>query len=86
VTAGVFAAILAALASAIGARRDMPGALYHYNPSRDYVRAIIDYATGMRADSRAYYDYYWWQVIYARRSGAVVLPVGYPRARPTAFR
>jgi membrane-bound lytic murein transglycosylase B len=65
-----------------GAPGHMAGALYHYNPSRDYVRAITDYAGWMRSDPRAYYGYYGWQVIYARRGGEVILPVGYPRARP----
>ena len=37
----------------------------------------------MRSDPRAYYGYYWWQVIYARRGGEVILPVGYPAVRPT---
>jgi hypothetical protein len=65
-----------------GAPADMPGALYHYNTSADYVRAITDYADRMRADPRAYYGYYSWQVIYAGRGRPVVLPVGYPKVRP----
>jgi hypothetical protein len=39
----------------------------------------------MRAEARAYYGYYWWQVIYARRGGPVILPVGYPGVRPVAL-
>lgn len=70
---------------AAGARSDMSGALYSYNPSTDYVRAVTDYAGQMRADPRAYYGYYWWQVIYARRGGPVILPVGYPGVRPVAL-
>jgi membrane-bound lytic murein transglycosylase B len=69
---------------AAGARRNLSGALYHYNPSSDYVRAIADYAARMRADPRAYGSYYWWQVIYDRRGKPLVLPVGYPRVRPLA--
>jgi hypothetical protein len=65
-----------------GAPRDMPDALYHYNNSRDYVRAVQDYASLMRADVRAYYGYYYWQVIYAHVAGAVIMPVGYPKVRP----
>ena len=65
-----------------GAPADMPGALYHYNPSADYVAAVTDYATRMRSDVRAFYGYYWWQVIYAERGRSVILPVGYPRVRP----
>lgn len=70
---------------AAGARSDMAGALYSYNPSTDYVRAIADYAGQMRADPRAYYGYYWWQVTYARRGRVVVLPVGYPSVPPAAL-
>src|SRR5262249_3291221 len=97
---GVFATILAALASAIGggprdavfgaarylvaggALRHMAGALYHYDPSSDYVHAITVYATRMRADPRAYYGHYWWRGMRAPRGGSVILPVGYPTARP----
>jgi hypothetical protein len=65
-----------------GAPRNMADALYHYNNSRAYVNAVREYAGRMRADPRAYDGYYYWQVVYARAGGAVVLPVGYPRARP----
>jgi hypothetical protein len=65
-----------------GAPRDISGALYHYNPSVQYVHAVEDYARRMRTDARAYYGYYYWQVIYAKRGGAVILPVGFPRVRP----
>jgi hypothetical protein len=65
-----------------GAPGNMPHALYRYNDSRDYVAAIQDYAGRMRADHRAFYGYYYWSVVYARRAGGVILPVGYPRARP----
>jgi membrane-bound lytic murein transglycosylase B len=65
-----------------GAPRDMADALYHYNPSIDYVRAVSAYANHMRADPRAYYGYYWWQVILAVRGRRLILPVGYPKVRP----
>jgi hypothetical protein len=65
-----------------GAPGDMTDALYHYNPSVDYVRAIRAYADRMRADRRAYYGYYYWQVIYVHVGGALILPVGYPKVRP----
>ena len=68
-----------------GAPRDMPDALYHYNPSSEYVSAITDYATRMHANPRDYYGYYWWQVIYDRRGRSLVLPVGYPTIRPFAL-
>jgi hypothetical protein len=68
--------------TANGAPRDMAGALLHYNPSRDYVRAVTDYASGIRADQRAHYGYYAWQVLYVRRGRLLVLPEGYPTVRP----
>ena len=72
--------------AANGAPRDMADALYHYNPSRDYVGAVKDYAGRMFSDHRAYYGYYQWQVIYAQIGGPLILPVGYPRARPIPVR
>jgi membrane-bound lytic murein transglycosylase B len=65
--------------TANGAPHDMAGALLHYNPSRDYVRAVTDYAASMRADQRAYYGYYAWQVLYVRRGRLLLLPEGYPK-------
>ena len=71
--------------TANGAPADMPDALLHYNPSSDYVRAVTDYAGVMRADRRAYYGYYWWQVMYPLRGRVVILPVGYPKLAPLAL-
>lgn len=71
--------------TASGAPRDMADALLHYNPSGDYVRAVTDYATRMRADPHAYYAYYWWQVLFAHRGRLLILPVGYPKVPPTAL-
>lgn len=68
--------------TAHGAPSDMAGALLDYNPSSDYVRAVTDYATRMRADPRAYYGYYAWQVLYAVRGRLSILPVGFPNVRP----
>jgi hypothetical protein len=65
-----------------GARRDISAALYAYNHSLGYVNGVLDYARWMRTDRRAYYGYYYWQVIYNRAGGAVILPLGYPRVRP----
>jgi membrane-bound lytic murein transglycosylase B len=69
-------AVLAAarLLRAHGAPADMARALYAYNPSRRYVRAVTAYAEQMRADPRAFLGYYQWQVYY----GDTLLPEGYP--------
>jgi hypothetical protein len=56
-----------------GAPRNMAAALYAYNPSQRYVRAVSAYAAQVRADERAYLGYYHWQVYY----GDVLLPEGW---------
>jgi soluble lytic murein transglycosylase-like protein len=45
-----------------GAPRFERHALFRYNPSRDYVDAISRYARRIRANWRAFYGYYAWQV------------------------
>jgi membrane-bound lytic murein transglycosylase B len=72
-------AILAAarMLAANGAPTDMAAALYAYNPSHRYVRAVSAYASQLRANPRAFLGYYHWQVFY----GDTLLPEGYP-ARP----
>jgi len=74
-------AILAAarLLAANGAPTDMARALYAYNPSRRYVRAVSAYASQLRANPRAFLGYYHWQVFY----GDTLLPEGYPARPPT---
>ena len=60
-----------------GAPGNMAGALFRYNQSQRYVRAVTGYAEVMRADPDAYRGYYGWQVYYLTTSGDVLLPVGY---------
>jgi hypothetical protein len=45
-----------------GARDDLDGALFAYNHSTSYVRAIRRFARRMRVDERAFLTYYAWQV------------------------
>ncbi|MGH9225064.1 MAG: transglycosylase SLT domain-containing protein [Acidimicrobiales bacterium] len=47
-----------------GAPANMDNALFRYNPSNRYVRAISAYADQMKADERAYLGYVHWQVYY----------------------
>lgn len=63
--------------AASGAPHDMDGALFAYNRSRHYVRAISAYAGVMREDPRAYRGYYHWRVHYRLKGGDVVLEEGY---------
>jgi membrane-bound lytic murein transglycosylase B len=54
---------------ASGAPGSYSRALYHYNPSRLYVRAVLRYARRMARDPRAYYAYWSWQSWMRTRSG-----------------
>ncbi len=54
---------------ASGAPGDERGALFHYNPSRAYVDAVILYARQMMRDPRNFYAYYNWQVFIRTSSG-----------------
>src|SRR5206468_3736516 len=60
-----------------GAPANMPNALFRYNNSQRYVRAVTAYAEVMRAEPNAYRGYYNWQVYYLTTKGDILLPVGY---------
>jgi hypothetical protein len=47
---------------ASGAPADLRGALFAYNPSPLYVRAVLAYAGRIRRDRHAFLSYYSWQV------------------------
>ncbi|HEX2042851.1 MAG TPA: lytic transglycosylase domain-containing protein [Acidimicrobiales bacterium] len=67
--------ILAAarLLRARGAPGNMAAALYAYNPSQRYVRAVTAYAGVIAANERTYLAYHGWQVFY----GDTLLPEGW---------
>ncbi|MDQ4086303.1 MAG: lytic transglycosylase domain-containing protein [Actinomycetota bacterium] len=69
-----------------GAPGDMAEALWHYNPSDHYVRAISEYAHTMRRSRSAYRGYWHWRVLYRHERGTYLLPVGYPHRRPVLLR
>lgn len=77
-------AVLAAarLLKANGAPADMGKALWHYNQSDNYVRAVSEYARTMQRSPAAYRGYWHWRVLFRHTRGTYVLPVGYPKARP----
>lgn len=81
-------AILAAarLLRGNGAPGDMADALWHFNPSVSYVRAVSEYARTMQRSRSAYRGYWHWRVLYRHARGTYVLPVGYPDARPVLLR
>jgi soluble lytic murein transglycosylase-like protein len=56
---------------------DMPNALFRYNNSQPYVRAVTAYAEVMRTEPDAYRGFYNWQVYYLTTKGDILLPVGY---------
>jgi hypothetical protein len=58
---------------ASGAPGSYSRALYAYNPSRLYVRAVLRYARRMAADKRAFWAYWSWQSWMRTRSGDVQL-------------
>jgi membrane-bound lytic murein transglycosylase B len=60
-----------------GAPGNMANALFRYNQSQRYVRAVTAYAEVMRVDPDAYRGYYQWQVYYLTTRGDILLPVGY---------
>jgi membrane-bound lytic murein transglycosylase B len=76
-------AILAAarLLKANGAPGDMRKALWHYNPSDYYVRAVSAYARTLQQARYTYRGYWHWRVLYRHERGTYVLPVGYPKER-----
>ena len=57
--------------AASGAPERMHDALFAYNRSNDYVRAIRIYARQMMRDERVYYAYYHWQVYVLTKKGDV---------------
>lgn len=60
-----------------GAPQNMTRAVYAYNPSMLYVRAVQLYAQEMFADARTFYAYYNWQVYVPTNNGDVLLPEGF---------
>ena len=56
-----------------GAPRRTWNALWHYNPSRLYVDAVLRTRRRIRADRRAFYAFYAWQVFVRTPKGDVRL-------------
>jgi membrane-bound lytic murein transglycosylase B len=72
------------LAANGGGRGDLHNALFRYNPTEKYVRAVTRYAERMKADPMAYRGYWGWQVYYWSTLGDVWLRPGWSlaQARP----
>lgn len=56
---------------------DRDNALYRYNNSDHYVRAVSDYAAVMEADPAAFAGYHRWEIYYRTTAGDIHLPLGY---------
>ena len=67
-----------------GAPDNLNKALWHYNPTDHYVRAVRGYASLIEADPLAFRGYYSWEVYYRTVAGTLLLPVGYAAETPTA--
>lgn len=59
--------------SASGAPRDMNGALFAYNHSNAYVKAIRTYAREIELRPHSFYSYYFWQVFVRTTEGDIQL-------------
>lgn len=68
--------------AANGFTTDRDYALYRYNNSNNYVRAVNDYAAVLAADPAAFTGYHRWEVYYVTTAGDVLLPVGYSETSP----
>lgn len=61
---------------------DPDGAIYRYNHSSQYVRAVNDYAAVLSADPAAFTGYYRWEVYLKTVDGDLLLPIGYASDSP----
>lgn len=68
--------------AANGFAGDSDQAIYRYNNSTRYVRAVKDYAAVLAADPAAFAGYYRWDVYLKTTAGDLVLPIGYESTTP----
>jgi hypothetical protein len=66
------------------AANDLPRAIYAYNPSDEYVTAIVNYMTVLESDPRRLNAMYGWQVIVRLQTGDYALPAGWTKPDPAA--
>lgn len=70
------------LLAANGFAEDRDAAVYSYNHSDAYVRAVADYAAVLTADPAAFTGYHRWDVYVNTTAGDIPLPVGYNQTTP----
>jgi len=59
-------------------------AIYQYNHSGQYVRAVNDYASVLDIDPAAFAGFYRWEVYVKTTAGDLLLPIGYASSTPVA--
>jgi membrane-bound lytic murein transglycosylase B len=57
-------------------------AIYQYNHSAQYVRAVNDYASVLDIDPAAFTGFYRWEVYIKTTAGDLLLPIGYASSTP----
>jgi hypothetical protein len=70
------------LLAANGFANDRDRAVFGYNHSTKYVRAVDDYAAVLASDPAAFAGYYRWDTYYRTSAGDVLLPIGYAEISP----
>jgi soluble lytic murein transglycosylase-like protein len=68
--------------AASGFANNPDGAIYAYNHSNNYVRAVDQYASLIGSDPAAFATFYRWDVYFGTTAGDVLLPIGYAEAAP----
>ena len=68
--------------AANGFAGDPDHAIFRYNNSNRYVRAVNDYAAVLATDPAAFAGYHRWDIYYRTTAGDVLLPVGYVATSP----
>ncbi len=68
--------------AANGFAQDPDHALFRYNNSDLYVRAVKDYAAVFATDPSSFAGYHRWDVYYYTTAGDVLLPIGYVATSP----
>ena len=69
----------------MGWAKNQDKAIWHYNHSDHYVRAIQGYAAVMEAEPRAFYALWGWQVYYRTVAGSIWLRDGYEQTERIAI-
>jgi membrane-bound lytic murein transglycosylase B len=68
-----------------GGRSNLPQAIWGYNNSWHYVRAVQNYASLMRQEPRRLREFHAWQIHFASPAGDLWLPEGYEQRQPIAI-